>query len=414
MLKPFILDSIKYVLVKGVVALAWLISLKVFTSALSPEQYGSYSIFTTVLTYGLVGSTAWLIGPIIRFYPETTRTPGQVEEAAARLMLISALGLAIPFTAALIWTARSLGLPLSGGMIAVIVATFILNTYLSCIYGYLRARRDVTRYAWVYSFQTGLGVLLSVWLLLGFGGGLTGIFAGQLVSIALAIAVLREWRLVSFSFQILPLMKEMARYGLPILFINALSQMLSSADQLILKFYGRDAEVGIYAANYMLAQNSIFAFTSVVSASLGPVLFHGWERGNRRDTMRFLWRTVGLISAITLPFTLLMCVFNDEIAGYVIDPKYAAGAAVIPWVSAGAFFVGVGNVFSEMMTLRKKTASLMGCYAIAAACNVALNFAFIPKYGMKSAAIATFVSYLVLFVAILLLFRANYSEAAAS
>ena len=65
MLKPFLGDSLKYLILKAIISIAWIVSLKLFTTLLSPADYGTYSILTAFLAYGLVASTAWLIGPIL-------------------------------------------------------------------------------------------------------------------------------------------------------------------------------------------------------------------------------------------------------------------------------------------------------------------------------------------------------------
>jgi O-antigen/teichoic acid export membrane protein len=403
MLQMFLRDSAKYLLLKAVVSVSWLLMLRELTANLSPSEYGEYSILNSVMSYALVLSGAWLTSAILRFYPAARLQPLGLALNVGRLLGRSLLFGAILFLPLHLLVVRILDLEAGPSVASVLILLFILSTWLACNQSWLRASLSVTRHVRVSSLQTLLGLGASI-LFLKAGLGIMGVFAGQALAAAWALWSTRDLGIAPNASR--PgteegLAKAMLRYGWPIVAINVFTQILSTADQLVLKYLGHASEVGIYSANYMLAQNTIFAVTSVISAAVAPRLFHHWESGQKDLARGLMIQVTLLFCCASAPLVGAMVFFSRPIAEWSVAPAYWSGSSVIPWVSSGAFFVGLGNIFSELLTLRKRTGELMLCYAIAAVINLGLNFLLIPARGMHGAAVATLVGYASLCVLIL-------------
>lgn len=401
MLRHFLSDSFKYLILKAVVSVAMLVSIRLYTGRLSPEEFGHYTILVAFLAYAAVTSTAWLVGAVVRFLPESQRDRWDLS-AVIQFLLGRSCAVLLPAVAVALWAlGHVLRLPLTPGLFVAAIATFVLTTYSQAAFGVLRARREVATYLWLNATQVLTALALSVLCLYVLDLGVEGILLGTALPMVWVLWRLRDVRVVGWPRTVPPVARKMLHYGLPILGINLFTQALSSSDQMILKAYGHAEAVGVYAASYMLAQSSVFALTAVINSALNPVLFQAWESGQRRETLRTLYRVVALFAVLSLPVVVGFSVFARPLVSLLVDPRYAEGYRVVPWVVSGAFFVGVANVFSEIMTLRKKTFQLMTCYGVAAAANLALNFIYVPRYGMMAAAVSTFASYLILLVAIL-------------
>lgn len=401
MLRDFLGDTGKYLIQKATVSLSWLLALKLYTNALSPEEFGRYSVLLAIMTYATIATGAWLSSSILRFQHADELRPIQLKETAYYLGK-RAIFVGVLLFAGLLFGLRRFGwLETSSKEIFLLALSFVTSIYLQCALAFLRAKRRINLYTAASSIQILGSIAVSAVLLAFWGGGMSSVLIGGLVGLAAGIWVGRSeiiWRPKGSSAET---RKMILAYGLPVVGINLFTQLLSTADQLMLKYFERNAEVGVYAASYGLSQNSLFALSSLLGASLTPLLFRAWEQGRREEASGFLKKVVILYCTFGLPFVALMALFGDLIVELLLTPEYSAGATIIPWVAGGAFLVGVANVFSEYLTLHKATLSLMAAYAIATVANIVANLWLIPTHGMIGAAWSTLGAYGVLCLAIL-------------
>lgn len=411
MLAKLASDSGKYLISKIAVSLAWVIALKLYTQYLSPELFGHYSLLIAFQAYTLVFSSAWISGAIIRYealHRDLNRV--QFERFSSELTLASISVTLIPVLIALLSFRVFFQVELTATLVSLIIAHFAVNTWLQSQYALLRARRQLRRYVFLYGAQTFGALVFALIFFKLKPSALVPIFLGQLVAAVLTTLYFARAKFtriyLSFRFMLSPVQKEMLRYGLPILWINLFTQLLSNGDQFLLKRMGFGVELGQYSAQYQLAQNSLFAFTSLMSSALSPLLFEGWEKGERKETLRSLQRLARLFALITAPAALAMVLFEKPILTLFFRAEYLSGPTIVPWVAFGAFFVGVANVYSEAFTLSKRTWLLGLCYGVAAALNLGLNLVLIPRKGVEGAAIASFVAYFGLWLLIWIVYRA--------
>jgi O-antigen/teichoic acid export membrane protein len=379
----------------------WIATLKVYTSYLSPEAFGTYTIILSILAYSSIAATSWLTAAILRFYNHSSADLTTYRGSVILLALASTVIIAILLYTVMFFLGKNKLIDTTTGLNYIVVAIFIFSALFNSYLAYLRAARQLSHYSSIYIAQLLLGFTAGIVLLIVFDMGITGIFAGLLISYILAIILLRKQLSaiprLSRSFKS-TLMKGFFKYGYPIFFINVFTQTLISSDQLMLKYFGLHAEVGEYAANYILAENSIFAVSSLISSAFIPLVYKAWEQHGEQETILF-FRKVLLIFIITAgPFAILLLSFYDQISGLFINSNYKNGSVIIPYVITGAFFVGISNIFSEVLTIHKKTLLLMGCYMVPAGINIILNYIFIPEFGMLGAAIVTMISYSILLI----------------
>jgi O-antigen/teichoic acid export membrane protein len=396
MLKVFLKDTGKYLALKVLISLSWILSLHLFTRYLGAAAYGNYSVLFSLTSYGVILSSSWLVSSALRFASVDERDGMRLRESVFGLLWGSQGAFAPIFLVTILLLSRA-GWIETTWMDAVLLTLLVaLTSLLQTAFAFQRARRAILSYGRDYGAQVIGGILLS-WVLLRFWKpAVTSIWLGMIGGACIGACLVRReihWRARVRGHRATPILRA---YGLPVIGINLFTQLLSSADQILLKFFGHHTEVGVYAASYGLAQNTVFAFSSLVGSALTPLLFQTWERGEREAALQLLRRVVGGFAAVTLPVVIIASAFRHEVVNLLFRPEFSAGAAVIPAVTLGAFFVGVSNVFSELLTLEKDTRSLLACYAIAAAVNVCANCIFIPRAGMYGAAWVTLGSYALL------------------
>ena len=94
-------------------------------------------------------------------------------------------------------------------------------------------------------------------------------------------------------------------------------------------------------------------------------------------------------------------------SGFLVDlilpPAYQSGVVIVPWLVGAAVLHGASSIANAGTLVTKRTIGNTYASAIALFSNILLSLLLIEKYGLKGAAIGTFVSES-LFFAFLLFF----------
>ena len=154
----------------------------------------------------------------------------------------------------------------------------------------------------------------------------------------------------------------------------------------------------LYSANYTISEQSILVITGLISITSVPYLFNIYESKGIESAKIFQEKILKFYLFLTLPIVIVLFFFYKEILFYLLSSKYQNGFFILPYISAGAFFIGLSNVFSDVFTLKKKTKKLMYVYFASLSLNITLNYVLVIKYDILGAAIATLCSYILLFI----------------
>jgi O-antigen/teichoic acid export membrane protein len=395
-----------YALAKIVTVFSWVAIIKIFTQNLTAAEYGNYSLIYTLLVLISAGSTVWITTSFVRFYPEAL----QKNKLAAFNYLGSKATL----------PSMAVGLCLLLSVLAVLFYLNILQLTLSfyllismCFIGhmifllssaYLSAAREIKRYVLLVSSQIFLYVSISAFLFVNSELNISAVFLGLLISYTpLVFAAKSPKELFKNASKFTKRfntkgLDKYRQYGFPILFMSISIQLNSVADQYILKFYQMHDEVGMYAAFYTLSEKSLFIVYQLLSISALPIAFRYWEQGEKKRSYVIFWQIILTYVIVGLSGIAVLLYFGHELTSLLIDESYMAGIYIMPFVLAGVFLGGCAALFSDVLLLKKQTLLLAKCYIFAAIINIILNFFLIPHHGMIGAAVATLISYSIIFL----------------
>jgi O-antigen/teichoic acid export membrane protein len=238
-----------------------------------------------------------------------------------------------------------------------------------------------------HSLNAGLKVLF-----LFRGAGIAGVLWGDLLSTAaLVLAVLPLLRGHARPALARDLLGEMLGFGLPKVPHGMMVQVQNLADRKVLDLYVSRAEVGLYHVGYTIGGAVKFAL-SAFEPAWGPFVY---SRLKQPDAPRTLARVATYAFAGFVLTGLLVAVFARELLTLLTprNPALRAGAPVIPVVVLAYLFHGVFLLTSVGIGVAKAARRYPLVTAVAAAVNIAANFALIPRFGMLGAAWATVLSY---------------------
>ena len=183
--------------------------------------------------------------------------------------------------------------------------------------------------------------------------------------------------------------------GFPIIFHSLSQDILKQSDRIMMQHMGyTGADVGIY---------SFFCtFTAIVNVILGA-LNTTWCPFYYDDLNEMAYeRLKEKCKNYMELFTIVVCGFllvSREVCYIFSNSEYWSGIDVIPLLIIGIYFIFMYQFPINFEFFNRKTKIIAVGSFSAAIVNIALNILFIPIGGMYGAALATAVSYMILFFA---------------
>jgi O-antigen/teichoic acid export membrane protein len=370
--------------------------LPIYVRYLSPDDYGVIALLLTV-EIGMKIVFRWgTDASFMRLYYDC-RTDEDRQRLASTLffpllavngtVLLAALGAAPWLSVQLFGAARHVM-----ALRIVLISTFIGCFYFLPFHILRITGRSKTFIALTFSGQAAtLG--LKLLLVVGFGMGVTGVVAADLVVAIGLTAVLLPFyaRLIRPVFSP-PLLREALRLGLPRLPHGVAHQVTAVFDRYLLSRFVTLGEVGIYSIGASFALG-LKLFLSAFENAWAPFYFSTMQEGDAKETLSrmttYAWAILVLLASG------LTAVATDAVR-LMTTPEFHGAARIIPWIAAGVLFQGVYLLTSIGLNITKRTEYYPLATSAAAATSVVANLLLIPRYGVMGAAWSSTLSYAVL------------------
>jgi O-antigen/teichoic acid export membrane protein len=269
-----------------------------------------------------------------------------------------------------------------------------LTLPLSVLGGVLTAWLRMQRRAWVtvaYMVTTNvLGMLLTVALVVWLRWGLSGVYWGQIVSLACgsvaALFLLRDW--VSPRRFRLDRLREMLRFALPLIPAALAYWIVNFSDRYFVQIYASTEEVGLYQVGSSMAA-FVALFTGAFQQAWGPFAMSIHKREDARQVyanvfLAYLWLCSLVCTGLTL--------FAPQAIGLLATERYAGAATVVGFLSFSYLMIGLTYIASVGPLVMKTSGPTGLAVTLAAGLNILFNFLLVPRMGKTGSALATLVS----------------------
>ncbi len=266
--------------------------------------------------------------------------------------------------------------------------------------GNVKYRLDfkITQIAIITSISSVVSVGLSYVLIVEYGLGYLGWFYSMFVSSAINficfsyVVFVKEKIFPIFKIKIRTL-KAFLKISLPFIPHNYSSYLVTTSDRLVLNFYKVDInEIGLYNFSYQFPH-----YFSVIDHAIGMVAFPYYmenysKKNHTNNKILFV-----ILSKLLLVGTFTICLWFKEIiliftneAQY--ETAYIFSIIILMSFNYRPFYMAsTWHLFQE-----ENSKMLLKISFFAGIINVSLNLIFIPFFGIKAAAIITFISYIYL------------------
>lgn len=375
-------------------------SSKLLTFVLTPL----YTTYMTTSDYGLVdliSTTVYLIMPfltlsasegILRFTLDKKNDKKQIFSISFWILVIGFVILSLATAAApdnIIFENHHL----------YFLLYYITYAFLIVLQQFVKGLNHITTYTIAGITTTAITCILNMILLtvfnMGANGYLISIIASNIFTIAFLCIKEKLWKYILPIGNInKDIFKSMMFYCIPLI-PNSLSWWVSnSSDKYILSYFWGIAFTGVYAVAYKIP--SIISVVSNILTSAWQIsAVDGFESEDFPSFFSSLYKRYSAVYSIicsliiTVIKWLAVLLFAKDFFGAW---KYALILVFAAIFQSKSGFIGV------IYTTARKTTSIFLTTLLGAGSNVLMNFIFIPKFGAAGAAIATLLSYVIVWI----------------
>jgi O-antigen/teichoic acid export membrane protein len=363
-----------------------LLSVIVFTRALSDAEYGVYVIGTS--TAGILSAIlfAWIRLSVLRFQSE-----GKSVDIRATALI--AYALAAFLSPILLLVAAILTSASTARILA--TAVFTLGLGLFEVGQEILKAQQKTR---GFMFGTTLRacsafVLCLASVSLGFGG------VGQLIAAGAAYFVTSAaLSRIVWSSPVTPIdvtqLKRFALYGVPIALSGCVYSLHAALDRLIVAGILGEGAAGQYgAAADLVRQIILVPATSVASAAL-PLAVAAFAQGGIAAARPHLERSAELLFAVLLPATIGLVLISPGLANFILGTEFRATAAtVMPILCFAWLFQAISHSFVHTSFHLAQRPVLLVCHGAATlVVNILATVILVSRFAFLGAAIALVIS----------------------
>jgi O-antigen/teichoic acid export membrane protein len=369
-----------------------------YTSFLTPTDYGHLAL---LITFGTVAKIVFRLGldaGFFRVHYEMETREGQRRLAGTVSMFAALVGVVLllavvlgagPLTRAVLGREAP-----SRAWVVLVAADVFVGTFAFVPLSLLRIQDRPGLFSTFSAVRHTINTALKV-LLVTRGWGVAGIlwsdlWATTVFALCLTPVLARNARL-AFDRAAL---REVLAFGLPKVPHGFLVQVLNVSDRKILDLFVTRAEVGLYQTGYTFGTAVKFAL-SAFEPAWSPFVYAQVKREGARETLaRVVTYAFGAFTWVALA----VAVLGRELLVLMTpnNPAFRAAAPVIPVVALAYLFHGAFLLTSIGIGIERRARYYPIVTGAAAAVNLVLNFALIPRWGIMGAAWATVAAYAVM------------------
>lgn len=194
------------------------------------------------------------------------------------------------------------------------------------------------------------------------------------------------------------LFKRMGRYGIKIHISLVAAMLIFRADLMIVNHFRGTAEAGVYAVASQVAM-MLMLLPGVIGTLLMPRVTSAGD-GSGEFTMRATRHT-----AFVMMFICLLAAPASLLLPVLYGAPFRDATTQLLILLPGVYLVGIEAVLVQHFNSTGLPVAIPVFWLAALAVNVALNLALVPGWGARGAALASTISYTLIFVLVASLFR---------
>jgi O-antigen/teichoic acid export membrane protein len=382
---------------KGLLFLFSLLTSVIVTRALGPAGRGTYAAAITLAALGVQFGNLGLHVSNTYF---VAKDSALLHKLIANTLAVSlGLGSAISFTLWAVFTVWPRSAPVNGWALGLAILGIPMGLSYLLLQNLLLGSNKVAAFNYIEILSRFSNIALLVIILsLGLLSPVTGIAANLVAAVISAAGCLAVLGPRSRYFApSLRVFRITIPYGLRAYWSSVFGFFLLRADLMIVKYMLGPEQTGYYSVAVNLA-DIILMVPATVALILFPKLAAMNDPVERWTKTKNVLVAVGLIIAAIAVAT---AVGSSFLIRTLFGSAFLPAATAYRWLMPGIVCISLTSVLASYMSSIKVPLRSIAVYFAMSAANVALNFLWVPKLGIRGASLASTVCYAGSFVGLL-------------
>lgn len=373
--------------------------LPLYTRYLSPSDYGKVETLIALTTAIGIVLRMGIHSAFFRFYFDSSE-PGQrrlvLRTSFWFTMGMATLGLAL----GLLFSAPLADLLFDSPGDAELVAASFVGLWAGMNYEQITSLFRVEERSVAFVTASVANILLTVaatlLLVVALEQGPLGVIVGNFTGTLLVYAALLGYRREQLGLQLdRALLREMNRFGVPLMPTALFLWTTNFSDRLFLAQLADTREVGLYSVGVRIASAMVLMLTAFRLA--WPAF--AYSIADDREAKRTYAFVLTYLVLLTTWVATALALLSPWIVAWLAAPAFETSSRVVGPLAFSTVAFAAYIVVAIGVGRAKRTQLNWVVAGAAAAVNVTLNLLLIPPYGMMGAAIATIAAYAAMFAA---------------
>lgn len=390
------------------------ILLPVYTHFYNPAQFGVFSLVYALWFFAAVFYLFGMETSFQKFFVEAKTSDGQKKIFGSTLILISATS--IIFSTVIFFNSGFISRLVTGNesnfhlikLLAVLLIIDALSRFPMIV---LNALQKSRLYTVINISSVIINIFFNFLFIVIKHLGIESIFYAFIISYSYQLVISFFVCIKYFSFKVdKEQVRVLARFAVSFLFYGLFLISLDLVDRFLLGYYKGEETVGIYSACYRIGMAMNLVISGFRTAWI-PFFLNLKEKSDNKIIFSrvftyFVYGAVLFFLAIALfaPDIIRIRIGNFSL----LDEKYWSGMVIVPYILLAYLFFGLYTNLNIASYFENKISFLIISTGVGCVSNIIFNIILIPLYSITGAAIATLLSYFLMFAVLYILSQKVY------
>lgn len=368
--------------------------LPLYTNILTTEEYGIYDLFTTTIGILVPILTLNIMESVLRFSIDKETNKTEIFSIGLRVFLIGFFLLIVFSSINYIFNF----IPLFNDYIICFILLYVCNAFLGIITSFARGLDKIADISIASVISSVFIILFNIIFLIVLRIGILGYFLANIIGIAMQCFYLfiriKCWNYIRFGIVNRRLKEEMFHYCKPLI-ANSISWWVNNAsDRYIVIGLCGIAENGIYSIGYKIPSilnifQTIFNQAWVLSAV---------KDFDSLDSDGFFSKMYNSYNCFMVLICSVLIIFDRFLASILYIEDFYIAWRYVPFLMIAIVFGALSGYIGGIFSAVKNTKIFAKSTVIGAISNLLINVILIYKIGAIGAAIATAISYCIVWL----------------
>lgn len=365
---------------------------------LTLEQYGEYSLYIVIISFGSILITQWFIQAIYFYYPQYSERKLEDEfihhyKKGISFFIIMTIFILIILGIIEVFSSFYLEI------VILIICVMLTQSIFTLEQVLLQSKMDHKKYTYKSFVVTTLKFIFIIGILLYLEPSveyiLLCIFFSYLMLIINKFKGYFSKGNINLEESSKKFYKKTFLYGAPLLGWYLCTSFMHLSDRILIKYLNNSEEMALYSGNYSIISAGLGLIFVPLNTVVQPIIMKkvAETRVLNSEIENLIKKITLIYFIIGLPIILIIDLLKNEIVFLLLGEKYVEGSNIITYLMIGMLLWSVSQVGHKGLEIKKQTTKMFYFILVTCVCNLLINFILVNSYSYTGAAIGNMLSF---------------------